>query len=102
MTRPNVTMISRRDAAIFDSRPARDWLNPISMSKLQIAVNSKAKVVELNGREFSIEYGVMWQSKVLSMWYECICLRRTDGELVPFGYVSVKRIKDFIFEGDGE
>jgi len=97
MTRHVITM-TPKSAEVFDARPDRDWLNPISMSKLQVAVKTREKTVILNDREFAIEYGILGYSKVLNSTYECICLRRVDGELAPFGYLSVKRIEEFTFE----
>jgi hypothetical protein len=95
---PIVPTTTKDRAEFMDSKADRDWLNPISMSKLQKAVKVRAKTVELNGNDFNIEYGIMWKSKVLEKEYECICLRRKDGCIVPFGYISVKRILDFRFE----
>lgn len=80
----------------FDSNPDRDWLNPISMATLQRAVERSRKTVLLNGVEYSIER-VMWHSKLVGD-YPVVKLTRTDGEYVPFGYVSVKRIREFDFE----
>lgn len=87
-----------KEAELFDDRPDRDWLNPISMSKLQAAVKRRAETVVLNGHEFSIEYGIVWKSH-LAENYEVVRLRRTDGALAPFGYVSMNTIRKFKFEG---
>jgi hypothetical protein len=98
--KPPPTTVTDRNAELFDeSSRERDWLNPIAMSSIQRAVKRKHENVILNGIPFSIEYGVMWKSKLIPD-YECICLRRVDGGSVPFGYISIKRIQEFKFEGD--
>ncbi len=85
-------------ASVFDDRPDRDWLNPNSMSALKRAVEKKAKTVTLNGNKFDIIYGIIWEYK-LSDDRECIKLKRSDGSFAPFGYVSLKKILDFEYEG---
>lgn len=80
----------------FDTNPDRDWLNPISMSTLQKAVENKRENVKLNGVEYSIEL-VTWKSKVIGD-YPVVKLTRTDGFYAPFGYISLKRIREFDFE----
>lgn len=75
-----------------------DWINPISMSMLQKAVNRKAETVVMNGIEFAITYGIIIE--LLDGPRECVKLKRTDGAYVPIGYISVNRIKRFQFEDD--
>ena len=100
VTAPTKTITSR-EADVFDQRPDRDWLNPISMRELQIAFTNKRKTVVLNGRSYNITYGIIWHSKLIGD-YRCIKLTRTDGDIVPFGYISEKRIRDFDFENPGK
>lgn len=73
-----------------------DWLNPISMSKLQRAVKRGDETVELNGTIFSIEVVEWWS------YYDgtrkSVKLKRVDGQFAPFGYISLKRILSFDFE----
>ena len=94
-----VTASSKRDADLFDySKNARmEWLNPISMSQLQTAVKARKKVVYLNGDKFTIEYGHMYRSK-LTEDYECVLLKRADGNYFPMGYVRLSKILAFDFE----
>jgi len=89
---------SLQKARVFDDRPDRDWLNPISMSRLKIATESKEKHVALNGTEYRITYGYYLDLPVSGDRRECVRLDRVDGGLAPFGYVSVARLKQFEFE----
>ena len=86
------------EASVFDSRPDRDWLNPIAMSMLQGAVRKRADEVVLGGVRYSIEYGFKLTYPVSGEVSESVRLRRMDGGFVPFGYISLKRIKRFNFE----
>ena len=94
------SLITKKHAQDLDTRRAasRDWLNPISMSKLQRAVNDKKKDVVLeDGNRYNITYGIKNTSKITGEVYESIKLQRADGSFVPFAYVSLKRIKEFDF-----
>lgn len=93
-----VETVTETEASVFDNRPDRDWLNPNSMSALKRAVERKDKRVFLNGREYNITYGIEWESYKLTGDRECIKLKRVDGEMAPFGYVSLKRIREFEYE----
>ncbi len=94
-----VETISTQQAFEIDNNRTRDrdWLSPISMSKLKLAVEKKAKTVELNGRMYNIEYGHVLNMRLTGK-RECVKLRRVDGGKVPFGYVSLDRLARFEFE----
>ena len=89
---------SAKNAMEFDARGDRDWLNPIAMSKLQVAVKARKDEVVLNGIKFSITYGQMFTFPASGETRESVKLQRTDGQFVPFGYVPIKRILEFDFE----
>jgi hypothetical protein len=94
------SLITQKHAKELDERRAasRDWLNPISMSKLQRAVNEKKKDVVLDdGLRYNITYGIKTTSKITGEVHDSIKLKRADGAFVPFAYVSLKRIKEFDF-----
>lgn len=96
----NDNTISKKMAAELDARreSSRDWLNPISMSKLQRAVKEKKKDVVLDdGVRYNITYGIKRTSKVTQEELESIKLKRADGGFVPFAYISMKRIEEFDF-----
>lgn len=95
----NISHVTEKEASVFDSRPDRDWLNPISLSKLKDAVAQKAKKVVLNGVEFTITYGHTFTYKTTGEVVECVKLKRTDGQFVPFGYISMHTIGKFRFDG---
>jgi len=84
---------------VFDSRPDRDWLNPISMSVLQSAVAEGRTKTVLNGVEYEISYNHYFTYPVSKERIECVKLRRTDGQFVPFGYIARYRIEKFRFDG---
>ena len=92
--------VGEKQASYLDSKrdKTRDWLNPIAMSSLQRACAAKKKTVVLNGIMFAITYGEIF--KLMSGDRECVKLKRTDGGYVPFGYVSLDRIRRFKFEAD--
>lgn len=85
-------------AETIDAARSKTWLNPIAMSQLQAAVKAKKKEAVLDGTRYSITYGIQFRSKVLDTVTESVKLKRTDGQFVPFGYVSMKRIMEFDFE----
>lgn len=92
--------ISKQTADDIDARRAasRDWLNPISMSKLQRAVKEKQKDVVLDdGVKYNITYGFKTTYPASGETRESIKLQRADGQFVPFAYVSLKRIREFDF-----
>ena len=95
-----VTPLGSKQAFEFDTRPDKIWLNPISMSQLKRAVLKKSKTVALNGRMYNITYGESYTSKVTGEVRECVKLKRVDGIPAPFGYISMKRILAFEFEGE--
>ena len=99
----NNSTITQKQAKELDERrqSSRDWLNPISMSRLQRAYNEKKKEVVLEGIRYNITYGISRTSKVTGEVMESIKLQRTDGEFVPFAFISVKRIVEFDF-AEGE
>lgn len=99
----NDSTISKKQAKELDERrqQSRDWLNPISMSRLQRAYNEKQKDVVLEGIRYNITYGIKRTSKVTQEVMESIKLQRADGEFIPFAYISVQRIVDFDF-AEGE
>lgn len=74
----------------------REWLNPIAMSTLQSVVKKRGTRAVLNG----IEYELSYERKIYPVTgeREVIRLKRTDGELVPFGFISVDRVLKFEFE----
>ena len=76
---------------------SQNWLNPISMSRLQKAVAEDATEIVLEGIRYSITYGHTINFPASGEVRECIKLQRTDGQFVPFGYVSLKKIKEFDF-----
>ena len=79
--------------------PDKDWLNPISMSKLKRALEKKQMVVELNGKLYNIEYGHSFPLKSApEVKNECVKLSRVDGGYVPFGYVNIDKVLRFKFE----
>lgn len=83
----------------FDEHLRRnDWLNPIAMSRLQSAVLKNKDRVTLNGIEFSITYKQIFHFPASDENRECIKLKRIDGAPAPFGYISMKRIREFKFE----
>lgn len=85
-------------AAEFDSAQGdRDWLNPINMSKLQKAVKRDETEVVLGGVRYSITYGFKRKYPVSHETVESVRLNRMDGQFVPCGYVSMKRILEFDF-----
>ena len=91
----DVTMIE----SIFDRMPGKGFLDPISMSHLQRAYKGRKKTVKLNGIEYAITYGYTYTYPISGEKRDSIKLHRTDGALVPRGYISVKRILAFNFEG---
>jgi len=94
-----VQTLSHEHAIFLDERTReRDWLNPMTMSALQRAIKGRSERVALNEVMFAITY-IMWHSNLLPD-FECVRLERTDGELVPFGYISMRRIRSFKFEED--
>lgn len=95
----DIPHVSKKEASVFDSRPDRDWLNPISMSRLKDAVSEKAKKVVLNGVEFAITYGHTFTYKTTGEVVECVKLKRTDGGFVPFGYIALYNLDKFRFDG---
>jgi hypothetical protein len=98
----NIGMVATsKEATVFDAttKTNRDWLNPIAMDSLQRAVKGKKTTVILNGISYQIKYGYRRTYPVSKETIESIHLTRTDGELVPRGYVSVKEIMNFQFEG---
>lgn len=76
------------------------WLNPIAMDQLQQAVRRKRETVVLDGTRYKIKYGFTRRSKITDEIFESVHLSREDGVLVPRGYVSVKEIENFRFEGE--
>lgn len=96
---PPISTASPSEALEFDQRPDKMWMNPIALSTLQRAVKRNQKTVLLNGREFSIEYGIYFDLPASGERREMVKLKRTDGSFVPFGYIAMKRIKEFTFEG---
>jgi hypothetical protein len=91
--------VSSEEAEVFDhtKRDKVQWLNPITMSQLQTAVKAKKKTVLLDGIEFSITYGIIFESKITDA-YEQILLKPADGSYVPMGYVRLDKILNFDFE----
>lgn len=97
---PQVETTSQRNAMEFDDRGAKTWLDPISMSKLQVAVKAKKKTVVLNGREYNITYGHFINLPASGDKRECVKLKRVDGVMAPFGYVGLDRLDKFDFESN--
>jgi hypothetical protein len=92
---------SRDEAEAFDSHvsTSRDWLNPISMDRLQQAVKKKADTVVLaDGNQYIIKYGYRKTYPVSKETVDSIHLHREDGTIVPRGYIDIKRIMNFRFE----
>lgn len=84
---------------VFEDREKMDWLNPIAMSMLKSAVEKNAKMVVLNGLEFTITYGIIFTMKATGEERECVMLKRTGPQpSAPFGYIALKTIRDFEFE----
>ncbi len=83
----------------FDNRKSRDrdWLNPIAMSSLKHAVEKKRKKVILNGQDFAIEYGYVIKLPITGN-RPCVTVSRSDGSMVPFGYIALDTLKNFVFE----
>jgi hypothetical protein len=76
-----------------------DWLNPISMDRLQSAVKKKAETVILSdGHKYIIKYGYRKTYPVSKETVDSIHLHREDGTIVPRGYIDIKRIMNFRFE----
>lgn len=97
----SIEVLSEQGKMLRDKTPDRDWLNPISMSKLKTAVLAKKKEVELNGKIYTIEYGHIFRSKVMQEDHEAVCLRIKNPPykpIAPFGYVGMRRILSFEFE----
>jgi hypothetical protein len=92
--------ISSKEADILDeSRKGKDrveWLNPIAMSQLQTAVKAKKKTVVLNGKTFTLTYGIMFHSSITDT-YEQVLIKPAKG-YVPMGYVALNKILNFDFE----
>lgn len=86
-----------RQKDVFDSRPERDWMNPIAMSTLKSAVEKRAKTVILNGTEFSLTYRAL--ELPLTGKREVVRIKRTDGGFAPFGEVALETLEKFKFEG---
>lgn len=95
----NIPHSTVQEASVFDSRPDRDWLNPISMSRIKDAVSENKRKVILNGVEFAITYGHTFTYKTTGEVVECVKLKRTDGDFVPFGYIALHTIEKFRFDG---
>lgn len=95
---PTIETTTTKLADLFDNRPDRDWLNPISMSNLKRAVEAKKTTVHLNGRPYIIQYGHFWESKLTDEKIESVYLKRADGVMAPSGYVRMERILNFDFE----
>lgn len=93
--------VTKKEAQIFDTsakpEKRKDWLDPIGMSQLQNAVQKKAKTAFIHGREYNLTYGI-YQESPLTERYEVVKVKRKDGVLAPFGYVSLSRILKFDFE----
>ena len=71
---------------VFGSTHDRDWMNPIAMSQLKVAVKRNHHTVVLNGTEFTITY-----------LGEKIRLNPVRG-FVPMGFFRIKDVLDFEFE----
>jgi hypothetical protein len=94
-----VQTISQDRAISYDSGEKRpEWLDPIGMSQLKLAVEKKAKTVAVHGVEYAITYGIKINLPASGDVRECVMLKRTDGHYVPFAYVSLWRILNFQFE----
>ena len=91
-------VITAADAAFIDSTRSSQFLNPIAMSQLQRAVREKKKEAVLDGIRYSLSYGHVLNYPASGETSESVRLKRTDGQFVPFGYVSLKRIENFDFE----
>jgi hypothetical protein len=87
---------TKRQVDYFVSHFERDWLNPIAMGTLQHAVKERRQFVILNGIEFAITY--LTKKYPLTGEREEVKLKRVDGLMAPFGFVSMKRILEFQFE----
>lgn len=95
---------SKTEAQDFDASKTtgRDWLNPISMDRLQQAVKKQAdRVVLSDGNTYLITYGYRRTYPVSKETVDSIRLHREDGTYVPMGYITMKRIQSFKFE-EGE
>lgn len=97
----SIDVSTMQQALMHDNTPDRDWLNPISMSKLKKAVLANATEVELNGKVYTIEYGHIFRSKTMQEDHEAVCLRIKNPPykpIAPFGYVGMRKILSFEFE----
>lgn len=90
-----------KEAEVFDTsakpEKRKDWLDPIGMSQLQRAVQNRSKIAFIHGREYVLEYGHRHESKIAES-YDLVKVKRKDGVMAPFGYVSLKKILEFDFE----
>lgn len=94
-----VETIPERKALEYDiNQKRRDWLDPIGMSQLKRAVEKKRDKAIIHGIEYNLTYGDSIRSKVLGNDNPVVKVKRADGILVPFGYVSIDRILKFEFE----
>lgn len=84
---------------MFNENKPWEWLNPIAMDRLQTAVKGKKTEVVLDGIKYTITYGYRRDYPVSRERVDSIKLSRVDGGFVPRGYISVKRIMEFQFEG---
>lgn len=78
----------------------RDWLNPLAMRMLQNAVKGNKKEVILNGTKYRITYGYRRTYPASKETVDSVRLNRADGTFVPMGYIPIKKILNFKFEGE--
>lgn len=95
-----VQTTTERKATEFDGRGSKTWLDPIMMSQLQKAVKENRKTVILGGLKYNITYGIKIKLPASGGERDCVKLKRADGQMAPFGYVSLERIRSFDFETD--
>jgi hypothetical protein len=90
-------------ASVFDTDPDRNFLSPIAMSQLQRAYKGRKREVVLGGIKYRITYGFSRMTKITNERVDSIRINRDDGQgFVPMGYVPVKDILDFTFEGSDD
>jgi hypothetical protein len=77
-----------------------DWLNPIAMSQLRDVVEVRGRTAVLNGIRYDLTYGHYVNFPVSGERLECVRLKRADGGYVPFGYLQVRRVLSFEFDGN--
>ena len=97
-------MTNEQIRAVFNEKhTGGNWINnPIVMSQLKSAVQKRADTVTFGEGDEAVEYRISYDHtfkwKTAQEIDRCVLLERTDGGLIPWGYVPLRIIEQFEFE----